>query len=85
MVSTLGQHIFAKCQVNLKMFVKQKKTFEVEKIKLERIIIVQGPYSQHFIFFLTYDCVQWATTIVPGKPVQPTVLKHSSLLGTFLS
>ncbi len=28
--------------------------------------------SQHFIFFVTYDCVPLARVFVPGKPFQPS-------------
>ncbi len=43
------------------------------------------PYSQHLIFFVTYEWAQWAKVFVPGKPFRPSVMLHSSLLGTLVS
>jgi hypothetical protein len=44
-----------------------------------------GPYSQHFIFSLTYEWAQQARALnytwLKGFPVK----KHSSLFGTFVS
>ncbi len=42
-------------------------------------------YSQYFIFFVTYKWVQKARVFVRGMPFQPSVMWHSSLLGSFLS
>jgi len=36
---------------------------------------------QYFIFFSTYESVQWVRLFVPGKPFPPTVLEHSNSLG----
>ncbi len=44
----------------------------------------QGLYSQHFIFFVTYDWAHLARIFVPDMSFQPSVIKHSSLLGSFL-
>ncbi len=33
-----------------------------------------GFYSQHFIFFVTYEWVQQAGVFVPGKSFQPSVM-----------
>jgi hypothetical protein len=44
-----------------------------------------GQYSQHLIFFVTYEWVQYAREFVAGKPFQPQVITHSSLLSQFLS
>jgi hypothetical protein len=46
---------------------------------------VQGLYSQHFIFFVTYKLAQKARAFLPGKPFQASVTKHSSYLCPFLS
>jgi hypothetical protein len=33
-----------------------------------------GPYSQHFIFFVTYELVQLARVFISSKPWQPDVM-----------
>jgi hypothetical protein len=33
-----------------------------------------GSYSQHFIFFVTYECTQKARVFVTIKPYQPIVI-----------
>jgi hypothetical protein len=42
-------------------------------------------YSQHFVFFITYEWTKYVRVFVPGKPFQPSGPKHSSLLGAFVS
>ncbi len=37
-------------------------------------LIDQGPYSQHFNFFITYEWVQWARVNVPDKSCQPNLM-----------
>jgi hypothetical protein len=49
------------------------------------INIILGKYSQNFIFFIAYKCAQLARVLDPGKPIQPSVIKHSNLLGLFVS
>ncbi len=44
-----------------------------------------GPYSQNFIFFVTYEWVQYARVFLRGKHLQPTVIQHSNLLDRFIS
>ncbi len=39
-----------------------------------------GPYSQYLIFFVTYERVQLDGMFDPGKPFQPNVIWHSSLV-----
>jgi hypothetical protein len=34
----------------------------------------QGWYTQHFIFFITYECAHLATVFVPSNPFQPSVM-----------
>ncbi len=43
-------------------------------------IQLQGLYSQHFIFFVTYKWAQKACIFVLGKPFHITVIQHSNLL-----
>jgi hypothetical protein len=43
------------------------------------------PYSQHLIFFVTYEWAQLVSVFVLDKPFQPCVMKHSSLLVPLLS
>jgi hypothetical protein len=33
-----------------------------------------GPFSQHFIFFITYEKVQLARLLVPGRLFQPSIM-----------
>ncbi len=47
--------------------------------------MVWEPYSQHFIFFMTYEWTQKAFVFVPRKPLKPNVIEHSSLLGSFIN
>jgi hypothetical protein len=42
-------------------------------------------YSQHFVFLVTYKRAQLARVLVPGKPFQPSVMLHSSLIGQFIT
>jgi len=35
------------------------------------IFEIGGPYSQHFILFVTYGWAQWARVFVPGMLFQP--------------
>jgi hypothetical protein len=44
-----------------------------------------GPYSQHFIFFVTYELSQSARVFVTSKPFQPNVMEYSCLLGQLVS
>jgi hypothetical protein len=46
------------------------------------VIQLLGPYSQHIIFFIVYECAELPTAFVPSKPFQLSVMKHSSLLGS---
>ncbi len=47
-------------------------------ITIVKSIMVQGLYSQHFIFFFTYKQAQDATKVfVPGKSFKPRVMQHS--------
>jgi hypothetical protein len=43
----------------------------------------QGPYSQHFNFFVTYLWLQYAGVFVPGKSFQPSLI-FASKAGTYL-
>jgi hypothetical protein len=47
------------------------------------INIILGKYPQNFISFIAYKCAQLARVLDPGKPIQPSVIKHSNLLGIF--
>jgi len=42
-----------------------------------------GPYSQNFIFIVTYKQAQQVRVFVTGKYFQPSLMQHSSLLGRF--
>jgi hypothetical protein len=44
-----------------------------------------GLHAQHLMFFVTYKWAKKATVFVPGRPFQPNVMQHSSLLGPFAS
>ncbi len=33
-----------------------------------------GPYSQHLIFFVTYEWVYWARVFAPGRTFQPSLM-----------
>ncbi len=37
------------------------------------------------VVFITYDWVQQDRVFFLGKPLQPSVMKHSNLLGPFVS
>jgi len=39
----------------------------------------EGLYSQHFIFFLTYELTEKARVFLPVKPFQPSVMYSNSL------
>ncbi len=41
--------------------------------RISKKIRNQGPYSQHFIFFVTYEWDQKARAFVLGKPLQACV------------
>ncbi len=45
----------------------------------------QGPYSQHFIFFVTYELAIITTVLHYTKLERLAMDKHSSLLGIFVS
>jgi len=49
------------------------------------IFTVKGPYSQLFVFFMTYKWIQKASVRVPIKPFNYCVMYHSSLLCSFVS
>ncbi len=34
------------------------------------------PYSQHDIYFITYECAQKARAFVPGKSLQSSKMRH---------
>jgi hypothetical protein len=36
--------------------------------------VYQGPYLQHFIFFVTYELAQQARVFVTSKPFQPSLI-----------
>jgi hypothetical protein len=57
----------------------------IELITATKSFGVQGPYSQHFIFFTSHKWVQRARVFLPGDPFQPSETKNSSLLGPCLS
>ncbi len=44
----------------------------------------QGPYSEYFIFLVTFEWAQQARVFVPNKPFQPSVMEDT-LWGPFLS
>jgi hypothetical protein len=46
--------------------------------------MAQGPYSQHFIFFLTYELAQKASVIL-HQATRFSSDKPSSLFGAFIS
>ncbi len=46
---------------------------------------VLKPYSQHFIFFVTYECAKQAEVFFPGKPFKLSVMIHSSLVDPFVN
>jgi hypothetical protein len=41
-------------------------------------------YSQHFIFFITYEWALEGMLFVTGEPFKPSVINHSSLLCLFV-
>jgi hypothetical protein len=45
----------------------------------------QGQYSQHYIYFITFEWDQQAEVFVPVKPFMSCVMECSSLLGPFPS
>jgi hypothetical protein len=45
----------------------------------------QGPYSQHFIFFLTFKCFQQARVLNYTWPEKHDSDKHSNLLDPFIT
>jgi hypothetical protein len=47
--------------------------------------MILGPYEEHFIFYVTYEWPQQARMLDPGKPFQPSVMKHSCILCPFVS
>jgi hypothetical protein len=47
--------------------------------------MVQGPYSQHSIFFVTYESAQYAILYHNTKLESLTSAKHFNLLGQFIS
>ncbi len=47
--------------------------------------MILGPYAQPFIFYVTYEWGQQARMFDPGKPFQPSVIRHSSILYQFVS
>jgi len=55
--------------------------------KDDELLLIQfhGLYSQYLIFFVTYKCAQEARAFVSGKLFQWSVMKHTSLLGPFIS
>jgi hypothetical protein len=77
MVSHLGRLVFKKVA-------RDKHTSLLPQRRAALYNKHQGPYLQHFIFFVTYECDQQARAFVTGKPFQ-SVIYHSSLLGSFLS
>ncbi len=48
-------------------------------------VTILVPYSQHFIFFVTYESDQSAKLFHSTKLERLTSAKHSNLLGQFLS
>ncbi len=46
---------------------------------------IQLLYSEHFIFFTTFEWTQKAVVFVTGKTLQPSVMLHSSWFGAFVS
>ncbi len=44
----------------------------------------QGPYSQHFIFFLIYEWVPFAWVFFTTKPFRSSKIEHISLLDQFI-
>ncbi len=47
--------------------------------------VIQGTYSQHFIFFVTYKWVQFDKVLDYNRMKRLARDKHSSLLGPFVS
>ncbi len=45
----------------------------------------QIPYSQHLIFFITYECAQLARVLDYATSERLANDKHSSLLGPFVN
>jgi len=45
----------------------------------------QGPYSQHFIFSVTYESAQLVRVLHYTRLKRLSNDKHSSLLGTFIN
>jgi hypothetical protein len=58
------------------LMVTNSKGSRVCTIKTLRFCKEQGPYSQHFNFFVTSTWAQSARALVPGKLFQPRVIKH---------
>ncbi len=46
--------------------------------------MIQGLYSQHFIFLVTYKGAQYARVFVPGRLFQPSIM-FASKAGAYLS
>jgi hypothetical protein len=47
--------------------------------------IIQGPYSQHYIFFVTYESAQKAKRLLNIRLQRLSKVKHSKLLVQFVS
>jgi hypothetical protein len=41
-------------------------------------------HSKHFFFFVTYLLDEWVRVFVVVMPLQPSIVKHSSLFGRFV-
>ncbi len=44
-----------------------------------------GPYSQHFVFFVTYESAQYTTVFHKTRLLRLSSNKHTNLLGLFVS
>jgi hypothetical protein len=73
------QHCFQLIKSDLKLF------YNVMKYSLTFKRNDQGPYSQHFIFFVTYEFAQWAWVLHCTRLERLAMDKQSSLLVPLVS
>ncbi len=64
---------------------KEKQWFYSQNFILTFIIKLLGPYSQHFIFFVTYELAQLARVLSYSKLEMLVREEQSSLFDSFVS
>jgi hypothetical protein len=62
----------------------KSESAHMQIMSLYCVVVIRGPYSQHFIFFETYKWSQNARVFVHGKPFQPSLM-FASKVGTYLN